>query len=123
MNFFEEDFLVVARLLYQQLEEKALVPAKIINHFQDVESQNVVANMFQTEFKTDMTKEEKEKALNELIVRIKEYSIDHRIKNLSDMSELQKLIQEKEKVAECRTIAYFLERWLKYSVKCAMLLT
>ena len=96
-DFFEEDFLVVARLLYQQLEEKALVPAKIINHFQDVESQNVVANMFQTEFKTDMTKEEKEKALNELIVRIKEYSIDHRIKNLSDMSELQKLIQEKKK--------------------------
>lgn len=96
-DFFEEDFLVVARLLYQQLEEKALAPAKIINHFQDVESQNVVANMFQTEFKTDMTKEEKEKALNELIVRIKEYSIDHRIKNLSDMSELQKLIQEKKK--------------------------
>ena len=80
-DFFEEDFLVVARLLYQQLEEKALVPAKIINHFQDVESQNVVANMFQTEFKTDMPKEEKEKA-HEIAGRCSDHR-DNRNRGLS----------------------------------------
>lgn len=96
-DFFDEDFHVAAQLLYEQLEQKDLVPAKIINHFQDVESQKMVAEMFQTEFRTQMNLEEKEKAFNELVIRIKEFSIDHRIKNLSDMSELQELIQEKKK--------------------------
>lgn len=96
-DFFDESFQVAAQLLYEQLEHKDLIPAKIINHFQDVESQKMVAEMFQTEFQTEMSREEKEKAFNELVVRIKEFSIDHRIKNLSDMSELQELIQEKKK--------------------------
>lgn len=96
-DFIEEDFHTAAALLYQQLEEGELVPAKIINHFQDVESQKMAAQMFQTDFQAKMGSEEKEKALNELVIRIKEYSIDHRIRNLTDMGELQSLILEKKR--------------------------
>lgn len=95
-DFIEENFHTAAVLLYQQLEEGELIPAKIINHFQDVESQKMAAQMFQTDFQTKMSAEEKEKALNELVFRIKEYSIDHRIRNLTDMGELQSLILEKK---------------------------
>ena len=56
----------------------------------------MAAQMFQTDFQTKMSAEEKEKALNELVFRIKEYSIDHRIRNLTDMGELQSLILEKK---------------------------
>lgn len=96
-DFFEENFHTVAAMLYEQLAAGELVPAKIINHFQDVESQKMVAQMFQTDFQTKMSLDEKEKALNELVVRIKEYSIDHQIRNLTDMKELQSLILEKKR--------------------------
>ena len=84
-------------MLYDQLEKKELVPAKIISCFQDADSQKLVAQMFQTEFQEKMGREEKEKALNELIFKIKEYSIDYRMRNLTDMNELQTLILEKKR--------------------------
>lgn len=96
-DFLDETYGKVASMLYEQLEQGELMPARIINHFQDVEGQKLVAQMFQTSYQTEMNREEREKALNELIVRIKEYSIDYRMRNLADMSELQNLIQEKKR--------------------------
>lgn len=96
-DFFEEDYKKVAQLLYAQLEEGQMVPAKILNHFDDAESQKKVAEMFQTGYQAKMSREEREKALNELVVRIKEYSIEKRMRELNDMSELQQLIMEKKR--------------------------
>ena len=96
-DFLDERYCAVARMLYDQLEKKELVPAKIISCFQDADSQKLVAQMFQTEFQEKMGREEKEKALNELIFKIKEYSIDYRMRNLTDMNELQTLILEKKR--------------------------
>lgn len=95
-DFLEENYHTVAMLLYEQLATGELLPAKIINHFQDVEGQKLAAEMFQTNFQTEMSVEEKEKALNELVIRIKEYSIDYRIRNLTDAGALQSLILEKK---------------------------
>lgn len=95
-DFFEEDYRRVAELLYGQLEEGQMMPAKILNHFDDAESQKKVAEMFQTGYQAKMGREEREKALNELVVRIKEYSIEKRMRELSDMNELQQLIMEKK---------------------------
>ena len=96
-DFIEENYRIVAEMLYEQLEAGELVPAKIINYFQDVEGQKLAAQMFQTDYRTKMGREEKEKALNELVVRIKEYSIDYRIRNLTNVEELQNLILEKKR--------------------------
>lgn len=98
-DFLDERYGKVASMLYEQLErgERELVATKIISCFQDAESQKMVAQMFQTDYQTEMNREEREKALNELILRIKEYSIDKRMRNLTDMSELEALIQEKKK--------------------------
>lgn len=95
-DYFGEPYSEVAKMLYEQLETGELIPAKIINHFHDVTSQNIVAEIFQTSFNAGMNEEELEKALNELVIRIKEYSIDKRTRELKDMSELQNLIQEKK---------------------------
>lgn len=96
-DFQEENYKKAATLLYAQLEDGELVPAKIISSFQDVESQKMAAQMFQTDYQTRMNREEREKALNELVVRMKEYSIDYRMRNLTDMSELQQLVAEKKR--------------------------
>ncbi len=95
-DFEGESFREAASLFYAQLEQGELVPAKIINHFTDVESQNMAARMFQTDFQAKMSPEEREKAFNELVIRIKEHSIDLRMRRLTDMGELQKLVMEKK---------------------------
>lgn len=72
------------------------MPAKIINHFTEADVQSLVADMFQTSFDADMDHAEFEKALNEVVVRIKRYSIDKRMRELTNTDELKIIIQEKK---------------------------
>ena len=95
-DYFGEPYSEVARMLYRQLDAGEGVPARIINHFSEADVQNTVADMFQTGFAAELGDGELEKALNELVVRIKEYSIDKRTRELTDMNELKSLIQEKK---------------------------
>lgn len=95
-DYFGEPYSEVAQMLYRQLDAGEVVPARIINHFSEADVQNTVADMFQTGFAAELGDEELEKALNELVVRIKEYSIDKRTRELTDMNELKSLIQEKK---------------------------
>ncbi len=95
-DFCEGIFQEAATMLYAQLEAGELVPAKIISHFQDLEGQNMAAEMFQTGFREKMDRAGQEKALNDLILQIKEYSINYRMRNLTDMGQLQNLVLEKK---------------------------
>lgn len=95
-DFVDEMYRQAAELLYQQLEKGELQPARIINHFQEIEEQKQVADMFQTTFAAEMTKPEQEKAINELVVHIKEYSTRQRTRTLTDLGELQELLQQKK---------------------------
>lgn len=97
-DYLEEPYRQVAELLYEQMEKGKPEPAEIISHFQDVEEQKMVAGMFQTDFQTSMEQREKEKAVNELVFRIKERSIEHRTRTLTDMSQLQELIRQKKEL-------------------------
>ena len=95
-DYFGEPYRQVAQMLYRQLASGEVVPARIINNFSEADVQNTVADMFQTEFAARLGDEELEKALNELVIRIKEYSIDKRTRELTDINELKSLIQEKK---------------------------
>lgn len=97
-DFYEEPYHEVASMLYSQFEEGEIIPARIINHFQELDEQNMVADMFQTSFSSEMNDEEQEKALNELVIKIKEYSIDKRTRELKDLNELQNIIMEKKEL-------------------------
>ena len=95
-DYFGEPYRQVAQMLYRQLASGEVVPARIINNFSEADVQNTVADMFQTGFAARLGDEELEKALNELVIRIKEYSIDKRTRELADLNELKSLIQEKK---------------------------
>ena len=95
-DYFGEPYRQVAQMLYRQLASGEVVPARIINNFSEADVQNTVADMFQTGFAARLGDEELEKALNELVIRIKEYSIDKRTRELTDLNELKSLIQEKK---------------------------
>lgn len=95
-DFLEEDYRTVAALLYEQMAKGEIVPARIIDHFQDAEQQKLAASMFQTSFHGEMDLEEKEKAITDLVVRIKEHSLEKQSSQITDISQLQTLVLQKK---------------------------
>ncbi|WP_337473198.1 DNA primase [Jutongia sp.] len=95
-DFEEGLYQTVAKELYEQMEKDELEPARIIGHFTEVEEQNKVASMFQTSFGSEIQAEEKKKAITDLILKIKEHSLERQAGEVTDLNELQKLVQQKK---------------------------
>lgn len=94
-DFDGELYQTVAKMLFQQYKEQGqVIPAKIINQFESKEEQSEVASLFSTTFQEEMSMLEKEKALNDLVYRIKKYSLDIRSRNVTDIEQMQSLIKE-----------------------------
>lgn len=95
-----EDFLdplyhQVASMLFAQYHEtKQVVPAKIVNHFETIEEQNEIAALFNTSLSESLNVQEREKALNETIKRIKKNSLDYASRNVTDITKLQDIIKQ-----------------------------
>lgn len=97
-DFEEEPYRKAADLLYDQFESGEVIPARIINHFEEADEQKAIADIFQTTFKVKMERDDMEKALNEIVYKIKKYSIDKKLKNMTDINNLQTLMIEKNKL-------------------------
>ena len=94
-DFMEEPYHTVAAALFEQFRAKEQVnPAKIINQFESKEEQSEVASMFNRDLSEELTKQEKERALNETVLRIKSHSLEYRKSHATDISELQNIIKE-----------------------------
>ena len=105
-DFTESLYRTVAELLYEQRKQGALNPAKILNHFTEEEDHREAASLFNTRIKELRTKEEREQALQETILRVKSYSIEHQTMNLdpTDMRGLQHLMEEKRKLENLKNL-------------------
>ncbi|MDO5291884.1 MAG: DNA primase [bacterium] len=95
----EDDFIdplyhTVASMLFSQYREtNQVTPAKIINHFESKEEQNEVASLFNTSIREQLNVQEREKALNETIYRIKKNSLDNASRTVTDIKKLQEIIK------------------------------
>ncbi len=98
-DFVDEPYHQVAEMMYKQYEDSGAVqPAVIISKFQSKEDQSTVAGLFNKEIRELSQEEEQKKALNEVIRNIKKYSLDYRSRHVTDISELQNLVEEKKKL-------------------------
>lgn len=70
-DFIDELYKKVAGLMFQGLENGTLNPAAIIDSFEDVEEQRIVAEIFNTKLEAIETIEESEKALKDVVVAVK----------------------------------------------------
>lgn len=95
----------VAGLLFEQLKQGQVMPAKIINHFMDQEQQREAASLFNTTIPVK-TKEEMEKAIHETICRVMENSIEYRTANLdpTDIAGLQQVVTGKRQLEALRKL-------------------
>ncbi len=95
-DFEEGLYRTVAAQLYEQLERGEIIPARIIGHFQEAGEQSQVASMFQTSFDSEMNAEEKQKAITDLVVKIRRHSLERQSNEVTDLGQLQELLQQKK---------------------------
>lgn len=98
-DFTEELYHDVAVLLFEQYEqEKAVNPAKIISLFPQEEQQKEIAGLFNAKIHEVESSKDREKALKETIIRIKQNSIDYRTRNQepTDLNAMMKLVEDKQ---------------------------
>ena len=101
-DFIDPLYNKAATILFSQYDvDGKVVPAKIINAFESKEEQNEVALLFSTSISqiannngdsedfTEMTSAEKETYLNQLVKKIKSYSIEEKMRNSIDMKVFQ----------------------------------
>jgi DNA primase len=97
-DFTEELYHKVAQLLFEQYEQDQTVnPAKIISLFPEEEEQKEIAGLFNARIRQVETAGDREKALKETIIRIKQNSIDKRTAatDPTDLNALMKLVEDK----------------------------
>ncbi len=93
-DFTEDLFRRVAGMVYEGLEAGKISPADVLNHFiNDEDEYKEVASLFNTSL-SELTKEEQERAFSETVKRVKRHSLEERIRNVTDVSLLQKLMKE-----------------------------
>ena len=88
-------------MLYTQYEEQGkLNPAGILSRFENIEEQREASAVFNARLTQVESKEEIEKALQEIIYKIKKEALDRKGKELepTDMEGMQRLIQERREL-------------------------
>lgn len=98
-DFKEELYYKVAKQLFEDYEKEGkVIPARILNQFESKEEQTKASSLFNTPLNKDMSLLEREKAFNEIVIRIKKYSLDYASSHVNDLNELQKIIEEQGKL-------------------------
>lgn len=100
---FTEDILRrTAQLVYEQRARGENNPARIIGCFPDEEEQREVAELFHAAIHEVESRTDREKALKETLIRVKENSIAYRSAHLepSDLQGLQRLIDDQKTVQD-----------------------
>ena len=89
-------YRVVADKLYSQYRENGRgEPASIVTTFESLEEQRLVAEMLQTNIGIDMTQEEINNAVTDVVKKISLSSIEDKLAKTNDISEMQNLIRAK----------------------------
>lgn len=105
-DFTEEIYKKAAEILYAQFTEGALNPGKIVSMFQNEEEQREIAALFNARIHEIDGKQEREKALKETILRVKENSYNYRAAHIAvtDIAGTQKLIDDKRQLEALRKL-------------------
>lgn len=101
-DFIDKDYKVVASALFEQYRNTGEVkPAAIVNMFDDIDKQRLVAEILQTELPFEMGIEEKERAINDVVRRTKKARIDYEFTQCEqDLNKFQELIRMKSEMSK-----------------------
>lgn len=104
-DFLDPVYNQVVKILFEQLKNGKLNPAMIINHFQMEEEHREVAALFNLPMREDITDAELEKAVNEIVFKVKQNSLNHKKAQAKTVLEKQDILME---MANLRRIHIYL---------------
>ncbi|MBQ9155916.1 MAG: DNA primase [Eubacterium sp.] len=98
-----DDFLTplyhgVALMLFEQLEQGKISPAAITSRFTELDDQKQVAAIFNTHLKYAPAREDRSKALTDVVKKIKLASIEDEMIHTSDIVRWQELLAQKNRI-------------------------
>ncbi|GFH96794.1 DNA primase [Lachnospiraceae bacterium] len=100
-DFTEELYRQVAERLFRDLEDGRYQPAAIVSMFQDEEEQRQVAEIFNTNLPQLETRQEREKALHDILYAVKKNSYEHLTAGLgADVTALSRAVAGKKALEE-----------------------
>ncbi len=109
-DFTEELYRKVAERLFADMENGKYNPAGILNMFEDEEEQREAAALFNTHVEAIETRQEKERALHDIIYAVKKNSYEFYSGKLgSDVSALTQVIEGKKALDELKKTHISLE--------------
>lgn len=104
-DFTDELYGKVAKHLFEDFEKGICEPAAIVSLFEDEEEQERVAKIFHTTLPPMDTRAEKEKAILDIVVGVKENSLAYHTRQMGrDLESLQKVIDGKKELEELKKI-------------------
>lgn len=102
-DFTQDLYRQVADKLFAGLEQGNFSPASVVSAFEEEEEQREVAAIFNTKLESLNTKQEKEKALHDVVVAVKDNSFQYYSARMgSDMEALNQVISGKKALQELR---------------------
>lgn len=98
-DFIEPLYHSVAIMLFEQLDkEEKINPAAILSRFTDAEEQKEIAAIFNTHLKYGLSSEDEDKALSDVVRKVKLASIEDEMVHTSDIMRWQELLSLKNKM-------------------------
>ena len=105
-----DDFLIplhhaVALMVFEQLEKgEEIQPARILNKFMDGEERKEVAGLFHTRLPFEPDQEKNEKALIDVVRKVKSASIEEEMSHTNDIVRWQELIAQKNRLQKLTSL-------------------
>ena len=99
-DFADPLFKDVAGKVYEQYENGRISPASIINDYEPGEEQNEVSAMFSVELSESLSMAEREKTLNDTVIKVKENSLNNMLRETTDVKEMQDIINRQMKLKQ-----------------------
>lgn len=99
----EHDFTLspcdgIAVMLFEQLRRRKIDPVSIISSFEEPEMQEEAAAVLDQRTDSEIEEDEKEKLINECVIRIKTNSIKKQLENEQDLSRMVELKRAEEQI-------------------------
>lgn len=97
-DFIDPLFKDVAAKICEQYESGSINPAAIIGSYSDGEMHSEIAAMFSAELSDSLSQSEREKTLNDTVLRVKKSSLDYKLEHATDAKTMQDIIGRQMKL-------------------------
>lgn len=97
-DFIDPLFKDVASKVYEQYETGSVNPAAIMGSYSDGDMHSEIAAMFSAELSESLSKSEREKTLNDTVLRVKKSSLDYKLEHAADAKTMQDIIGRQMKL-------------------------